>query len=122
MDILGSRYSFQINLSMTFQQAHGFLPIFAGISVISMAKAPVNSLNLPMLTQLKEALVAVQEDNSDGLILTSALATVFSAGLDIMEMYKPQDSRVVQFWTALQDAWITLYGLGIPSVAAINVR
>jgi len=91
-----------------------------GISVISMARKPVNGLNLELLTDLKEALVNAQKDGSDGVILTSSLSTVFSGGLDIMEMYKPDETRVVKFWTALQDAWMTLYGLGIPTAAAIN--
>ncbi|XP_043269980.1 enoyl-CoA delta isomerase 1, mitochondrial-like isoform X2 [Venturia canescens] len=91
-----------------------------GISIISMARAPVNSLNLALLTDLKEALITAQKENSDGVILTSSCATVFSAGLDLTEMYKPNDLRLVEFWTALQDAWIALNGLTIPTAAAIN--
>lgn len=45
---------------------------------------------------------------------------MFSAGLDIMEMYKPEEQRMRQFWTALQDVWLKLYGSSYPTAAAIN--
>lgn len=48
--------------------------------------------------------------------------TVFSAGLDILEMYKPDAERVRAFWTTLQDVWLKLYGSAFPTAAAINVR
>lgn len=47
--------------------------------------------------------------------------TVFSAGLDIMEMYKPNQDRVKAFWTAMQDTWLKLYLSKFPTVAVINV-
>lgn len=46
--------------------------------------------------------------------------TVFSAGLDIMEMYKPDQERVKNFWSTLQDTWLKLYGLSTPTCAVIN--
>lgn len=36
-------------------------------------------------------------------------------------MYKPDKERVRAFWTALQDAWLALYGSSVPTAAAINV-
>lgn len=50
-----------------------------------------------------------------------ASPTVFSAGLDILEMYKPKQDRAVAFWTTLQDVWLKLFGSSYPTVAAINV-
>lgn len=86
-----------------------------------MNRAPVNGLNLELLTELRINLEKAQEDGSKGVILTSSLPTIFSAGLDIMEMYKPDIKKATAFWHALQDTWLTLHGLEIPTVAAINV-
>lgn len=86
-----------------------------------MARAPVNSLNLDLSNELRKALENASESGSKGVILTSALPSVYSAGLDIMEMYKPDLKRCTEFWHSLQDMWLTLYGLGIPTAAAINV-
>ena len=31
-------------------------------------------------------------------------------GLDIKEMHKPEENRLRQFWSVLQDVWIRFYG------------
>lgn len=90
-----------------------------GISTVTLQRPPVNSLNLELLTAIKTALTDLEKNKSRGVILTSALKT-FSAGLDILEMYKPDPARAKQFWVTLQDVWIALYGSNFPTVAVIN--
>lgn len=90
-----------------------------GISIISMSKPPVNSLNLDMCVELKNVLKNAVEKNSKGIIITSTLP-VFSAGLEMMEMHRPELKRFNEFWYALQDLWLTLYGLHVPTAVAIN--
>jgi len=92
-----------------------------GINIISMARAPVNSLNTELLGALKASLLESKENRSTGIILTSSLPTAFSAGLDIMEMYNSDVKRLSNFWHTLQDTWLTLYSLEIPVTAAIQV-
>lgn len=92
----------------------------SGIAVVSMQRLPVNGLNLELLTELSETLDELDSNHARGMILTSASDTVFSAGLDIMEMYKPKPERVRAFWSALQDVWLKLYGSSFPTAAAIN--
>lgn len=72
-----------------------------GIATVTMNRGPVNSLNLELLTEISNALDSVQSNKCLGMVLASS-SSVFSAGLDIMEMYKPTDARLRQFWTALQ--------------------
>lgn len=96
--------------------------LFTGVAVISMGRPPVNSLNLELLTELTTTLNDVKKQKCKGIILTSSLSSVFSAGLDIMEMYKAEKERCTQFWNALQDFWMTLYGSEIRTAAAINVK
>lgn len=86
-----------------------------------MARPPVNSLNLELLEELKISLIEAQKSNCRGIVLTSSLPAIFSAGLDIMEMYKPDIKRFTAYWHTLQDTWMTLYGLETPIAAAINV-
>lgn len=90
------------------------------IATITLQKLPVNSLNLDVLSELSAALDEVGNRQVRGMILTSASPTVFSAGLDIMEMYKPEEKRLRTFWNTLQDVWLKLYGSSFPTVAAIN--
>lgn len=91
-----------------------------GIDIISMARAPVNSLNTELLNALKISLLEAQNNRSKGVILTSSLPIVFSAGLDITNMYNTDKKQLTDFWNALQDAWLTLYSLNIPVASAIN--
>ncbi|ALC38333.1 CG4594 [Drosophila busckii] len=91
-----------------------------GIATLTMNRPPVNGLNLELLTDLNNSIQEIEDNKSRGLILTSSNPTIFSAGLDILEMYKPDKERLKAFWTTLQDVWLALYGSAVPTAAAIN--
>ncbi|XP_076635503.1 enoyl-CoA delta isomerase 1, mitochondrial [Colletes latitarsis] len=91
-----------------------------GISILSMARPPVNSLNKELLNALKTSLMDVKKNHCKGVILASSIPDVFSAGIDIMEMYNRTEEQLTEFWQMLQDTWLTLYGLEIPITAAVN--
>lgn len=111
-----------------------------GIAIVSLNRPPVNSLSLEFFKEIAETLDDLEKNKSKGMILTSvrshklmsklmitlyfqfqSLNTVFSAGLHLDEIYKPDPERFKQFWTAFQDAWIKLYGSSFATAAAINV-
>ena len=54
--------------------------------------------------------------------VSQAAPKIFCAGLDIMEMVKPDPTRCRNFWLSLQDMWNTLYTYRLPTVALINVN
>ncbi|XP_016927014.3 enoyl-CoA delta isomerase 1, mitochondrial [Drosophila suzukii] len=91
-----------------------------GIATLTMNRPPVNGLNLELLQDLKTSIDEIEGNKSRGLILTSSSSTIFSAGLDILEMYKPDKDRIRAFWTQLQETWLALYGSSVPTAAAIN--
>lgn len=91
-----------------------------GITTISMARQPVNGLNKELLNALQTSLLDAQKNRSKGIILTSALPTIFSAGLDLLELYNRTENQLIEFWQALQNTWLTLYSLEVPVAAAIN--
>ncbi|KAM7352448.1 enoyl-CoA delta isomerase 1, mitochondrial [Cochliomyia hominivorax] len=91
-----------------------------GIATLTMNRPPVNGLNFELLRDINNSIDEIESNKCRGLILTSSSSTIFSAGLDIMEMYKPNQDRLKQFWTALQDTWLALYGSSVPTAAAIN--
>lgn len=107
-----------IFISYVFIQEYFFL---TGIATISMARSPVNNLNKELLNALNTSLMDVQEEKCQGVILTSSLSNIFSAGLDINEMYNRTEEQLTEYWQTLQDTWLTLYNLEIPIAAAINV-
>ena len=114
-----------------------------GYAVVSMQKAPVNSLSLELIQALSQSLTQLEKGKCKGFILTSVLIfciyfainlntsifcatkglpSVFCAGLDIRGMYKTPEDKFRKFWFAFQSLWLQLYGSKMASVALINVR
>ncbi|XP_016338189.1 enoyl-CoA delta isomerase 1, mitochondrial-like isoform X1 [Sinocyclocheilus anshuiensis] len=92
-----------------------------GVAMMQFQSPPVNSLSLDFLTEFAINLEKLELDRScRGVIITSAQPKVFSAGLDILEMYKKSPEHYAEFWKAVQDAWLKLYGSTKVTIAAIN--
>ncbi|ELU16502.1 hypothetical protein CAPTEDRAFT_218894 [Capitella teleta] len=92
-----------------------------GVATMQLNRPPVNSLNLEVLTDMTIALDKLQtEKDCRGMILTSSSPGIFCAGLDIMEMYNPQEDRLREFWRTLQELWKMMYGSRLATIAAIN--
>lgn len=53
-------------------------------------------------------------------IYSQISSRVFCAGLDLHELYKPDQLRLREFWSTLQDVWLKIYSSSFPTVAAIN--
>ncbi|XP_031826432.1 enoyl-CoA delta isomerase 1, mitochondrial [Nomia melanderi] len=117
-------FNMQIPLCKTYMSNSKLIEVThennTGITTISMTRQPVNGLNKELLNALKTSLMDAQKNHSTGVILTSALPTIFSGGLDLMEMYNRTESQLTEYWQTLQDTWLTLYGLEIPLATAIN--
>jgi len=91
-----------------------------GMATLSLNKGPVNSLNVEFMKEIVSELSAVETSGAKGLVLTSGLPTIFCAGLEITEMYKPEEERLREFWSCVQELWIKLYSYKLPLAAAIN--
>uniref|UniRef100_T1ILS7 Enoyl-CoA delta isomerase 1, mitochondrial n=1 Tax=Strigamia maritima TaxID=126957 RepID=T1ILS7_STRMM len=92
-----------------------------GIAEVKMNKAPVNSLNTDFIKQLSQTIKDLENTKGcRGLILTSNVPNIFSAGLDIMEMYQSTPERMSEFWGSFQQFWMDLYGSKLATIAAIN--
>ncbi|XP_061456069.1 enoyl-CoA delta isomerase 1, mitochondrial [Rhineura floridana] len=92
-----------------------------GVAVMKMKNPPVNSLSLEFLTEFSISLEKLENNKAcRGVILTSATPQIFSAGLDITEMYGKSEEHYAEFWKAVQEMWITLYNSSLVTIAAIN--
>ncbi|CEG38231.1 -trans-enoyl-mitochondrial precursor [Plasmopara halstedii] len=90
-------------------------------AIVRMNRPPVNSLNTPLLKELDATIKKLEDDKSvRGVILASSNPKIFSAGLDLMEMYRPQLAKMSTFWTSLQDLYLRLYTTRLAAVAAIE--
>ncbi|XP_041829929.1 enoyl-CoA delta isomerase 1, mitochondrial [Melanotaenia boesemani] len=92
-----------------------------GVAVMHMQSPPVNSLSLDFLTELCIGVEKLEMDKGcRGLIITSNQPKVFSAGLDILEMYGKSPERCGEFWKAVQEMWLKIYSSNMVTIAAIN--
>ena len=91
------------------------------VAVLKLNAPPVNALSRPFLADLQKSIQDL-EKNKDirAMILTSSNNKIFSAGLDIKEMWRREESEVREFWKQLQDTWLTLYSTRLLTVAGIN--
>uniref|UniRef100_A0A1I8Q897 Enoyl-CoA delta isomerase 1, mitochondrial n=1 Tax=Stomoxys calcitrans TaxID=35570 RepID=A0A1I8Q897_STOCA len=91
-----------------------------GIATLNMNKPPVNVLSTDMLLMLKSEIKELEKNKCRGLILTSANKSVFSAGLDLKELYKPDEQRLREYYALFQETWLAWYGAEMPTAALIN--
>uniref|UniRef100_A0A672G5S5 Enoyl-CoA delta isomerase 1, mitochondrial n=1 Tax=Salarias fasciatus TaxID=181472 RepID=A0A672G5S5_SALFA len=102
------------NIKLDFDQS-------TGVAVMHMQRPPVNALGLEFLTEICITVEKLEMDKScRGLIITSSQPKVFSAGLDILEMYGKSPERCGEFWRAVQEMWLKLYSSNLVTIAAIN--
>ncbi|CCW65870.1 unnamed protein product, partial [Phytomonas sp. EM1] len=92
-----------------------------GITNLQLARSPVNSFNLEFLQELNQWLLWLgSNEEARAVVLTSAIPTVFSAGLDLAELHNPKQERLVQFWQSFQELWLILNSFPKPIVGAIT--
>jgi enoyl-CoA hydratase/carnithine racemase len=93
-----------------------------GVLEIVMNRPPVNAINLQLAREVIDAYKRAKDDKSvRAVILTSALPTVFSAGLDLKLALNFDGaalrSFIEVFYYEMHEA---LYRLGKPMIAAVN--
>ncbi|NXF80965.1 ECI1 isomerase, partial [Sclerurus mexicanus] len=93
----------------------------SGIAMMKFKSPPVNSLSLDFLTEFSISLEKLENDRAcRGVIITSAIPKIFSSGLDITEMCGKSMEHYGEFWRAVQELWLRLYGSNMVTVAAVN--
>ena len=90
------------------------------ITTVSLARPPVNSFNCALASELTNTLKDVERSGTDAVIITSGIPGVFSAGLDLNDLYQTSKTQLESFWKSVQDMWIQLYSMRLTTVAAIN--
>ncbi|EFB17715.1 hypothetical protein PANDA_016240, partial [Ailuropoda melanoleuca] len=92
-----------------------------GVAVVKMRNPPVNSLSLEFLTELLISLEKLENDKTfRGIIITSDCPGIFSAGLDLLEMYGRDPAHYAEYWKAVQELWLRVYLSSLVVISAIN--
>jgi enoyl-CoA hydratase len=93
-----------------------------GIARIALNRPPVNALTLDLLRALIAAFRrAAADDDARAVVLTSAVAQRFCAGLDLAVLLGKSGEQVREFLQALYvELYDSQYNLGKPSIAAVG--
>ncbi|NXL29732.1 ECI1 isomerase, partial [Glaucidium brasilianum] len=93
----------------------------SGVATMKFKSPPVNSLSLDFITEFCIGLEKLENNREcRGVIFTSAVPNIFSSGLDITEMCGKSMEHYAEFWRAVQEMWLRLYGSNMVTVAAVN--
>lgn len=76
---------------------------------LSMNSAPVNSLDLTLIKDIKTALVEAENSPECKGIILSSSCRVFCAGLDLKELYQSTPEKLFNFWQHFQDTLFSVY-------------
>ncbi|KAK3717347.1 hypothetical protein QZH41_011583 [Actinostola sp. cb2023] len=92
------------------------------VAVMKLDRKPVNSFSLEFLEEINTSLEALEQNNDvRGLILSSGLPKVFSAGLDLIkEIHNPDRQRLATYWRAFRNMFMNLYGSRLITIGAVN--
>ncbi|MEU4572702.1 enoyl-CoA hydratase/isomerase family protein [Nonomuraea sp. ATR24] len=88
-----------------------------GIAVLTLARGPVNALDLELLTALPEALAAVE--GAHAIVLTGS-GRSFCAGVNLKRIVEGGVQYIEKFLPALSRAMLALFEHPKPVVAAVN--
>ncbi|KAG5472116.1 hypothetical protein CUR178_02788 [Leishmania enriettii] len=92
-----------------------------GITNVQLARAPVNSLSLELLQELNQWMLWLgSNEETKAVVISSAIPTVFSAGIDLSEVHNPKPERISVFWQSFQEMWLIFNSFPKPIIAAIN--
>lgn len=109
---------------MATEHADNFIryEVTGGIAWIRLARKPVNALNLAMVRAVIAALhQAAAADAVRSVVLASAVARRFCAGLDLVDLVGRSPGEIRTLVHALYvELFEAQYHLGKPSIAAVN--
>ena len=91
------------------------------VAIIFLHRAPVNSLNIALCLELTQAMKDVEASNFvEAVVIKSSLPGIFSAGLDLKDLYGKPPDHLELFWKSVQDSWLQLYSSRLATVAYIS--
>lgn len=91
------------------------------VATVFLRRSPVNSFNIPFTLELTHTLKELEDSGSvDAVIIKSLLPNVFSAGLDLHELYGVSRDHLETFWWSVQDLWFQIYSSRLVTLSYIN--
>jgi enoyl-CoA hydratase len=90
-----------------------------GVAVVRLAHGKVNALDVELLRAITEVFTDLARSDHPAVVLTGA-GRSFSAGVDLWRIIEGGAGHVEEFLPALSDAFLAVFSVGKPVVAAVN--
>jgi len=90
-----------------------------GVAVVRLAHGKVNALDLELLHAVTATFGELDRGDAAAVVLTGS-GPAFSAGVDLWRILDGGDAYAREFLPALDAAFLAVFGIGKPTVAAIN--
>jgi enoyl-CoA hydratase len=90
-----------------------------GVAVVRLAHGKVNALDLELLHAITAAFTELDRGDAAAVVLTGS-ERAFSAGVDLWRIIDGGAGYAEEFLPALDAAFLAVFGIGKPAVAAIN--
>jgi enoyl-CoA hydratase len=91
-----------------------------GIETLTLRRPPANAMDIALLTELRDAFIALAGDDSVQAIVLTADGAAFSAGLDVKAVPRYTRAEQLQLLDVLNGMILAVYGCPLPVVAAVN--
>ena len=90
------------------------------LALITLNRGKSNALNGEMITELTDMLHHIENDANIGGVIITGRENFFSAGLDLIELYRYNEEEIKSFWHLFLDFTAKITAFKKPMVAAIN--
>ena len=91
------------------------------VATVLLHRPPVNSIDSALALELTRTLKEIEDSGeAKAIIIKSSLPKIFSAGLDLHELYGVSRSHLEDFWKAVQDLWLQIYSSDLVTLSFIN--
>jgi enoyl-CoA hydratase/carnithine racemase len=91
-----------------------------GVATVALKRVPANALNIEFAEEILEVLDHLEGRDDVRAVVLTGTASVFCAGLDLKEAPRYDQTRQNRMLALLNRLFYRLYGLSVPTVAAIN--
>ncbi len=89
-------------------------------AIVQMQRGKVNALNLEMVEEIRSTFKSLDADDSIRGVILTGIPNIFSAGLDLIELFEYDETKINDFFVAFGTMYLELAHFKKPFIAALN--
>ena len=90
-----------------------------GYCILKLNRGAANPINLKMMKELSDFFKSAEDDNEIGGVIITGNPGIFTAGLDVVELYGLDRDGSFYFWKSFVELATQMAGFSKPLIAAI---